>query len=197
MRKCSLQYICAAASLTVGLGAASSASGVTVYTQSELAGSASDVQFVALVHQELHRPPTALMSVNLGNVPGGSHGSSFDVPGSFDSYAVFGRTSTGVFVSFSQAPYGVGESFENLFPGISESSLADALQQGGPLVDSFIDQLRQQTGNVTEMRLVCRTTHFSVGADFGTFQASFTPIPEPSGLAVLLVGGAITARRRR
>ena len=194
MRKCTLRRGSVA---ILVLAAGSAVSGETIYTRSEFVAPASTVK-LALVHQELHRPPTALMVVNVGNAPGGAHDSSFDVPAGFNRYAVVGVSSSGgVFVSFDEAPFGVGQAFENLFPAYSEAALADALLTNGPLADTFINSLFEADANASDIGLKCRTTHFSTGSNFGDFDVSFTPIPEPAGLMILSTAGVGLLARRR
>ena len=187
-----------AAAVLVSCGAASIASATTVYTQSNLAGPGEGCQFVALVDADLHRPP--IIQFKIGSTSGGPMQQSLDLPPSdqFDSYAIFGRDSAGgVFVSFANAGTGVGVSFDNLFPGFSEAQLAADLLSNGPLVPTFAGLLAQMSQACTPMGSTSSITDFSVGTDYGTFQASFTPVPEPASAALILGTAASASLIRR
>lgn len=178
-------------------GTSVDAMAVAVYTQSDLLGPGSSVHLVAYVHQELHRPPRALAIGSLGT--GQQSGQwEFDLTDPIEHYAVIGRDSAGgVFVSLNNPAIGNGVSFENAFPGFNEAEVADALLTGGPLVQAFVTRLETIPGAVTPIGIECRTTHFSVGADYGAFHASLAPIPEPTAIATIFVGAGLLLTRRR
>ena len=170
----------------------------TIYTQTSLLGPGDDTQFVALVDADLHRPPRVLFA--WGNRPAGPTSATLDLPttDAFTDYAVFGRDSAGgVFVSFSSPGVGVGQTWDSLFPTISESHLADDLLTNGPTVTAFADLLAQTPAAITQMGVTCHTTHFSTGADYGDVTASFSPIPEPGSGVLLITVAACALRRRR
>jgi hypothetical protein len=200
MTKRKLRYASLASAVFALSAGAADSSATTVYTESNLSGTGGSAQFVALVDADLHRPP--ILQYALGNLPSGQAQQSFDVPDSdsFTSYAVFGLdNSGGVFVSFSTPGYGVGESFENLFPGISESDLVADLPTDGPAAQKLAALLATMPVACTPVATQCSCTHLSVGADYGTFDASFTPLPEPGTCTLIFVatGYSLLPRKRR
>jgi hypothetical protein len=200
MKKLNRRFaILAAAALSLS-AAAVDASATTIYYQSNLNDTGTDVQFVGLVDPSKHRPPLVLFQ--WGSAKSGFQTGSFDIPDSdsFTQYAIFGLdNSGGIFVSFSNPDAGIGDSFENLFPGLSEQGLVTDLPTDGPTVAKFAALLATMPANSTSMATQCSCTHLSVGADYGSFDASFTPIPEPT-TATLIFGAAgftLLLRRRR
>lgn len=115
-----------AAIATAG-AAAPDASGGTLYTRSDLDGVAENTQFLTLVHQELHRPPRALAAWGSNpTLPSGpyTYDVQIDSPPDFDSYALIGVDENGgVMVSFADPSKAIGQEFDALFPGFSESAL--------------------------------------------------------------------------
>jgi hypothetical protein len=181
------------------LGAASAASGTVVYTQSQLDDTGGSAQFVTLVNPELHRPEPAWA---MGDLPAGEHDQVLDVGLTSDetsSYAAFGLSASGgVFVTFGDPGVALGQTFESLFPGFSESELAIALRTDDPLISEFANLLGQTPGVETPYGEVSHAVEFSVGASYGTLLASLTPIPSPGVLTPLLgAGGLMLGSRRR
>ncbi len=198
MKKTSRRFAALAAAVLSLSAAATSAQATTIYYQSNLNDTATDVQFVALVDPSKHRPPLVLFQ--WGSAKSGFNTGSFDIPDSdpFTQYAIFGLdNSGGVFVSFSNPDAGIGDSFENLFPGVSESDLVADLPTDGPTVTKFAALLATMPANSTSMATQCSCTHLSVGADYGTFDASFTPIPEPTTATLIFGAAGFTLLRRR
>lgn len=184
--------------------ATSDSEAATLHTQGDFVAPADGLQFLTMVHAELHRPCTALLSWGAGpSVGPGSFDAQFDLAGvaPFDTYSLLGVDDTGgVLVSFFDPGIALGESFENLFPGFSEAALADALinDPTGPLVADFIRVLDFMPGVGAPMGSESALVHFSAGAAYGSFTASFNPIPAPSAGALLLASmGVACARRRR
>ncbi len=192
--------------VAVALGAASvatpEAAGATMYTESDLHGPGAATQFVALVDADLHRPPRVLFSWGSA-MPAGHNplNVTVDSPPGFDAYALMGIADDGgVFVTFADPAVALGRAFDEVFPGFSEASLADALLNDpqGSVVVSFLDALDTTPGVGTSMGTMSHVFHFSLGADYGAFHASFTPIPAPGSALLACLGGAVaTARRRR
>jgi len=201
MRKISRRRASLWAAVMGVASAVSSASATTIYIQSNLVDTGAEPHFVALVTADLHRPPIVMLTLGTTLAKGSTPG-TFDLPTttSFDQFAVFGRDSAGgVFVTFSNGSASIGQSFASLFPSISESQLADALlvTPDAQVVTDFAALLAQTPGAITPMGgTTAQVTHFSNGADYGTFQASFTPLPEP-GCFILLAGPAGLLIRRR
>jgi hypothetical protein len=198
MRKLTRRSAALAAAVLSLSAAATSSSAATIYTQSNLLDTGNATHFVAMVDPSLHRPPVVVFQ--WGSFKSGSQTASFDIPDSdtFTSYAVFGLdTSGGVFVSFSTPGFGVGESFDQLFPGVSEQGLVTDLPTDGPTVTKFADLLATMPQASTNLGVVCACTHLSVGADYGTFEASLAPLPEPGSCTLILGTAAYALRRRR
>jgi hypothetical protein len=179
-------------------GIGSAAHATPVYTQSVFGGTSTNCQFVALVDADLHRPPVLIITWGSGLKGRSSRTLDTNTSDSFDSFALFGRDSAGgVFVSFGSPGVGVGSSFENMFPGISESQLADDLLNNGPTVSKFADLLAKMPQAYTHMGSTSSLTDFSVGTDYGTFQASFSPVPEPASSALPLGAATLLSLKRR
>lgn len=183
-----------------GTARAAAPTSTTVYFQGNLVDGGAEPHFVALVNADLHRPPIVMFTWGSTLAKGAAPG-SFDLPTTtaFDQFAVFGRDSAGgVFVTFSNGSASFGQSFANLFPGISEQQLADALlvTPDSQVVTSFAALLAQTPGAITPMGSTAQVTHFSSGADYGTFQASFTPVPEPASLMLIAGSAGLLLRRR-
>ncbi|MDB5330736.1 MAG: hypothetical protein JWP03_1887 [Phycisphaerales bacterium] len=202
MRKLNSRHAALAAAVAGVFGAVSGASATTVYTKGDLVSPGASPHFVALVDADLHRPPLVMFQWGK-SLPAGPAPATFDVPvtESFDRYAVFGRdASGGVFVSFADGSASTGQSFETMFPGISETQLADALlvTPDSQVVTDFGNLLAQTPSAITLMGSAAQVTHFSDGVADGTFQASFTPLPEPGSYAMIAAaaGGALLVRRR-
>lgn len=201
MRKVSRRQAALCAAVAGAFCVVSGVSATTVYMQSDLVDTGGAPQFVAMVDADLHRPPVIRFAWGKALAKGPSL-DVIDLPttDAFDRFAVFGRDSSGgVFVTFSNGSAGIGQSFSNLFPGISETQLADALllSPDSQVVTDFATLLAQTPGNITPMgTATAQVTHFSNGANYGTIQASFTPIPEP-GCGALIAGAASLLIRRR
>jgi hypothetical protein len=202
MRKFSRRRAALAAAIAGVFGAVSGASAGSIYTENNLGAPGASPHFVALVDADLHRPPVVMFQWGK-SVPAGPTQGSFDLPitDPFSSYAVFGRDSSGgVFVTFADAAASKGQSFNTLFPGISETQLADALltTPDSQVVTDFGALLAQTPAAITPMGTMSSAMHFSNGASYGTFEASFTPLPEP-GSCMLIAGVAgcgLLIRRR-
>jgi len=169
-----------------------------LYTQSDLIAQAPTTRFVALVHQELHRPPRALLSWGTGILPAGLNNRdvAVDSPPGFDSYTLIGLDSVGgVFVSFSNPAAAIGQPFSSVFPGFSEAQVADAILTGDSSLTDFMNLLDTMPSVGTSMGLECRTVHFSDGADYGSFIADFSPVPAPGATMVVMLGGVFSLRR--
>jgi hypothetical protein len=104
----------------------------------------------------------------------------------------------GVLVSFSNPSVGVGQSFESLFPGMSEAQVADSILTGDSSLTSFLTKLASIQGAVTAMGSASTSVHFSDGVFEGTSEASFSPLPEPGSAIVCLgtLGFGFLIRRR-
>lgn len=166
---------------------------------SDLAGSASSVRIYAIVQPEKHRPPVTLRSLP----PGPCFGTvDIDLQRGdvVSGFVVVGLDNVGgVMVGFSN-PVGYGtvrRPFDSVFPGFSESDVSTMIQTGVGL-DSFIDKLAGDSATVLPDRVLCRVSHFSDEAPYGTIIISTGAIPEPasavcSGVSLL----ALAQRRRR
>jgi hypothetical protein len=192
----------AAAAAAVGIGTGEASAG-TLYTQSSFVGVGEATQFVALSDGEIHRPPRTLAAWGSGAIiPAGpaTREVQIDPLIEFDSYALIGLDqSGGVLVTFSNPQMALGRSFESVFPGFSEPALADALRNDpfGQLVSSFLIAVDNTPGVGTPMNVQCATVHFSNGADYGSFTASFAPIPAPGAALLLVLSAGMVSRRRR
>jgi len=188
------------ASLVPVLAAVPEAGAGTVYTRSDLVAPAPTSRFLALVHQELHRPPQALLTWGSFTLPAGPHSVDVDVesPPNFDSYCLVGLDATGgVFVSFADPSIALGRSFSSIFPGMSEPEVAQAIESGGPLFDEFMARLDTTPGVATPMGMRSETVHFSDGAYYGTFIADFSPVPAPGAVVMFVLAGPLGFVRRR
>lgn len=188
----------AIAAAAAALGTGSVASATVVHTRSNLDGAGTDPRFVALVDAELHRPETCLAMADMG---AGQSDKTVDVPEDrkdLAAYTAFGIDDAGgIFVTFADPSVALGQTFESLFPGFSESELVTALQSDDPLVLTFASELGKTPGVVSPFGESSTVVHFSIGGSYGTFVASFDPIPTPSAVAPLACAGGIAARRRR
>jgi hypothetical protein len=132
---------------------------------------------------------------NFRSVPLGSGGST---SGTYIFLGV-GAGTGDVFISFSDPAFGVGKSFESLFPGMSEPQVADAILAGGSSFESFLPNLPRVQGARTPIGNGSAGVHFSDGEFSGASIASFTPVPEPADALVCLgaAGGCGLLIRRR
>ena len=181
--------------------AASESEAAVIYTQGNLLAPAPTTRFVTMaVDADLHRPPRVLFAWGSAGMSAGPSTRNVDVdsPPDFDSYALIGVDSVGgVFVSFANPAAAIGRPFAALFPGFDESQVADAITNGGPLLTDFVTSLETVPGVATSMGAQCSCTHFSDGAPYGTFIASFNPVPAPGAAIVLMITGSGTMLRRR
>ncbi|MBL0928441.1 MAG: hypothetical protein IBJ11_12455 [Phycisphaerales bacterium] len=183
-----------------GAAAAAPCEAAVVYTQGNLAGDATGTRFVALVHQELHRPPMVSKAWSNRGMPTGASQNNveFADQSSFDTYCLVGvNVSGGVFVSFSNPALGLGRSWDALFPGISEAAVAGAILTNSALPEAFLAVLDNTEGVGTLMGSSSGVVAFSDGVAFGTFIAGFAPVPTPGVLAVFGVVPVLLAPRRR
>ena len=188
------------ASLVPVLAAVPEASAGTVYTQSDFVAAVPTSRFVALVHQELHRPPVLLSAWGVRTLGAGGQSLDFEVesPPSFDSYSLVGLdASGGVFVTFADPSIALGRSFSSVFPGMSEPEVAHAIGSGGPLLDEFVARLDAMSGVAAPMGVQSQAVHFSDGAYYGTFIADFFPVPAPSAAVMFVLAGPLGLVRRR
>lgn len=186
--------------LTTVFAATPSIQAGTLYTESNFTGPVGTSR-LALVHQELHRPQTAL-AWSPGGAPSGPHQQELEYSDAldFDTYTLFGVDGAGgIFVSFADPAAALGTPFETVFPGFSEQALVDALHNNpdGQLVAAFTQALTDTPGVIAEIDVPSTVVHFSEGAAFGTFVASFEPIPAPATALAMALGGMCTVRRRR
>jgi hypothetical protein len=202
MQRESLAGIGAVAAAAAVCALAPESSAATVHTQSQLAGVGEHTKFVTMVHQELHRPSTALAAWGSHTIPAGPTSRDVELVGEpdFDTYAVFGIADDGgIFVSFADPSVALGRSFDEVFPGFAEEALADALRfdPDGQLITDFMRALDTTDGVGTPMNVCGQTVHFSIGAPYGPFIASFTPIPTPGAALILAIGSGMASVRRR
>lgn len=213
-RKDAIRQACLTATLAVAwAGSSSPAQAQTpgksvdaVYIRTNFFHSLTNAHFVGF------NGLTWLFSSEIGPIPAGEAfttvtlgtGSGSGGPGVFDKYAIVGMTHLtfldGLAVGFADPSAALGREFETVFPGFSEPQVVDSLLTGGPQLEAFFDRLSSMESVPAGINysIISGVTSFSVGAPFGTSQASFSPIPEPvSGMVCLgaLGFGLITRRR--
>lgn len=139
--------------------------------------------------------------------PGGNT-YSFDIPSSFvgepTRYLLIGAnpatavSPASVVVSMGDGSVAIGRSFDSVFPGFDESSVAAAIADGSSALDAFVDAAWSIPGLHAPIDSVSTLVGFSTGVEVGSAYATFAPIPEPSGALVVLgaLGCGVLLRRR-
>jgi hypothetical protein len=187
---------CLAASLAVAWNAAPEtakadvpAEQSTVYTRVSWFHSLAMARFVTFTDG------TPDFIYEMGQIPSGNAFRSLPIGSGFNGYAFVGvgmgsggsGSSGEVMLSFSDPTYGVGHSFESLFPNIPEAQAADAILTGGQSLTTFVADLAHVPGAITSMAATSSGVKFTDGVFAGTSEASFSPVPEP-GSAIVCLG---------
>lgn len=182
------------AAAVTACGAVGAASADVVRVDRELAEPISFTNLTVLVNPELHRPETCLISSDQGPGIGTEFADTTftDVP---DEFFFVGLSDSGnVVVSFADPTIAAGLTFEQLFVGFDQASLADDIANGRSYA-SYIDLLSGMSGVGAKMGDTATVIEFGAGSVLGTFAVSIVPAPGAAG--VLVCAMVIRGSRRR
>jgi hypothetical protein len=190
----------ACAAVATACSATGAANAATVRVDSDLTEPVEYSQLTVLVHPELHRPETALLTWGVagGGTDEGQNSQTLEIDFELepDEFFVMGLTqSDAVVLSFADPTVAAGQTFETLFPGFDQPSVAAMLRADDPKLSDFINAIKDRDGIGAKLGATASAIEFGAGAPVGTFAVSIVPAPGP--LLALLVAGPLAARRRR